>query len=299
MILLVGGTSRLGKALAERLLLAGLPFRVACRNIAKAKSLSDRGVEVMPLDLHSGSSVSATLTGVSKVISCIHGLVGASRASIDEVDIRGQMALIDAAAEAGVVRFVLVSVLGASPDHPSEFWRAKSANEEHFKSSGLQHVILRPSAFMDLYAHDLIGAAVIRKNPVVVLGNGLMARNMIAVDDVAHASFAALIRDDLTNQTIEIGGWESLTERDVAALYAELSGNRARLFAVPPLALRLLAAAISPFHAGVGRVLRLPLELEGRRDLHLDSASWTAKLGIDPIRLRDFAAQKMGEIKIS
>jgi len=233
------------------------------------------------------------------VISCIHGLVGASRASIEQVDIRGQMALIDAAAAAGVDRFVFISALGASPDHPSEFWRAKAATEQYLKSSGLDYVILRPSAFMDLYAHDLIGAAVIRKNPVVVLGNGRMARNMIAVDDVASASFAALVRDDLTNETIEIGGWESLTERDIAALYAEVSGNRANVFAIPALALRFLASAISPFHAGVGRLLRLPLELEGRRDLHLDSASWTAKLGIDPIRLCDFAAQQTRDTKLS
>jgi uncharacterized protein YbjT (DUF2867 family) len=296
MILLIGGTSRLGKALAERLLLAGVPFRLACRNVAKAKSLSDRGVEVMPLNLQSGSSISASLTGVTKVISCIHGLIGASRASINEVDIRGQMALVDAAAEAGVGRFVFISALGASLDHPSEFWRAKAATEQHLKSSGLNYVILRPSAFMDLYAHDLIGTAVLRKNPVVVLGNGNLARNMIAVDDVASACFAALIRDDLTNEMIEIGGWESLTERDIAALYGSLSGNRFKVFAIPPFALRFLAAVISPLHAGVGRLLRLPLELEGRQDLHLDSASWTERLDINPIRLRDFAAKQTGEI---
>ena len=51
-------------------------------------------------------------------------------------------------------RFVYISALGASPDHPSECWRAKARAEQHLKASGLDYVILRPRAFMDLYAHD-------------------------------------------------------------------------------------------------------------------------------------------------
>ena len=291
MIVLVGVTGRLGKALAERLLLEGIPFRGACRNRVKARSLTDRGVDVVQIDLNSPSSLAEALAGSTKVISCIHGLLGASQASIEKIDVQGQKALIDAAVDAGVERFVFVSAMGASLDHPSDFWRAKAETEQQLRLSGLRYAILRPSAFMDLYAHDLIGAAVIRKKPVVVLGSGNLARNMIAVDDVAAATVAALVRDDLANETIEIGGWESLTERDVAALYARLSGNRAKLVAVPPFALRLLAAAITPFHAGVGRLLRLPLQLDGREDLNLESSSWMARLDIDPVRPQAFAAQ--------
>ena len=296
MILLVGVTGRLGKAVAERLLREGIVFRGACRNVAKAKSLTERGVEVVELDLNTGAGVADALAGSTKVISCVHGLLGASKGSIESVDIRGHAALIKAAADAGVERFVFISALGASLDHPSEFWRAKARTEQYLKSSGLKYVILRPSAFMDLYAHDLIGAAVIRRKSVIILGSGKMARNMIAVDDVAAAAVVALVRDDLANETIEIGGWESVTERDVATLYAALSGNRAKVFAVPPMAIRLLAAAISPFHAGVGRLLRLPLELEGRQDLHIDSSAWTARLDIDPVRLRDFAALQINGV---
>ena len=296
MIVLIGVTGRLGKAIAERLLVAGIPFRGACRDRTKAKSLIDRGVDVVPIDLDNLSGLANALVGSTKVISCVHGLLGASRASIERIDIKGQQALIDAAAETGVARYVFISALGASLQHPSDFWRAKASTEQHLKASGLEYVILRPSAFMDLYAHDLIGAAVLRRKPVVVLGNGKMARNMIAVDDVAAAAVAALMRDNLANATIDIGGWESVTERDIAALYASLSGNRAKLFVMPSFALRLLAAVLAPFHAGVSRLLRLPLQLEGREDLHLDSSSWTARLDIEPTRLQAFAERQIRAI---
>jgi NADH dehydrogenase len=293
MILLVGATGRLGKAVAERLLQDAIPFRAACRNVAKARWLVERGVEVLPLDVASGAGVAEAVTGASQVISCIHGLLGRSSRSIEAVDVRGQAALIDSAAEAGVGRFVYISALGASPDHPSEFWRAKARTEQHLKASGLAYVILRPSAFMDLYAHDLIGASVLREKTVFILGSGTTARNMIAVADVADAAVKALTREDLAGLTMEVGGWENPTERQVAALYAELSGKPLKVRSVPPLALKALAAAISPFHAGVGHLLRLPLQLEGRRDLLLDPSSPVERFGVSPVHLRDYARGRL------
>jgi NADH dehydrogenase len=172
MILLVGASGRLGKAVAKRLLRDGVPFRAACRNVGKAQWLLERGVDVFPLDVESGVGLGEAMAGSDKVISCIHGLLGRSSRSIEAIDVRGQAALIDSAAEAGVERFVYISALGASPDHPSEFWRAKARTEQHLKASGLKYVILRPSAFMDLYAHDLIGAPVMRGKTVFILGSG-------------------------------------------------------------------------------------------------------------------------------
>ena len=267
MILLVGATGRLGKAVAERLLQDGIPFRAACRDVAKAQWLVERGVEVQSLDVQSGAGLAEAMTGVSKVISCIHGLLGKSRHSIEQIDVHGQAALIDAAADAGVDRFVYISALGAAADHPSEFWKAKARTEQHLKASGLNYVILRPSAFMDLYAHDLIGAAVMRGKTVFLLGRGTTPRNMVAVADVADAAIKGLLRADLVDQTIEVGGWENPTEREIAALYATQSGKPLKLRTVPPLALKALAAVIAPFHAGVGHLLRLPFQLAGRKDL--------------------------------
>jgi len=288
MILLVGATGRLGKAVAERLLQDGIPFRAACRNVAKAQWLAERGVDLRALDVESGAGVTEAMTGISQVISCFHGLLGQSRHSIERIDVRGQAALIDAAAHAGLNRFVYISALGASPDHPSEFWWAKARTEQHLKASGLAYVILRPSAFMDLYAHDLIGAAVMRGKTVLLLGRGTTPRNMIAVSDVADATIEVLSRADLVGQTIDVGGWDNPTEKEIAALYASKSGRPLKLRTIPPLALKALTAAISPFHAGVGHLLRLPLQLAGRKDLLFDASSSVERLDTSPMRLRAY-----------
>jgi len=289
MILVVGATGRLGKAVAERLLQEGISFRAACRSVAKARWLAERGVEVVRLDVENGAGLTDAFAGISKVVTCIHGLLGKSRHSIQRIDVGGHAGLIDASAEAGVERFVYVSALGAAPDHPSEFWRAKAQTEQYLRTSGLEFVILRPSAFMDLYAHDLIGAAILRGKRVFLLGSGNTRRNLVAVSDVAEAVVKALFQPELAGQIIDFGGWENMTEREVAKVYAGLAGREARVTAVPSAILPALAASIAPFHAGFARIVGSPLLLEGRRDLCMDPTVAVGRLGIDPVRLTKFA----------
>lgn len=293
MILVVGATGRLGRAVADRLMQEGIPFRAACRNVTKAHWLAERGVNVVQLDVETGAGLAEAVSGVTKVITCIHGLLGKSRHSIRWTDIDGQQRLIDAAAKAGVKRFVFVSALGASPDHPSEFWQAKARTEQYLRGSGLEFVILRPSAFMDLYAHDLIGAAILRGKTAFLLGSGNSPRNLVAVSDVAAAAVKALCQADLAGRTIDFGGWENLTDREVAEVYSRVSGQAAKVRAVPAGLVRAAAAFIAPFHAGVARILRLPLLLAGRQDVCIDPSLAMDRLGIDPIRLADFAKAKI------
>lgn len=294
MILVVGATGRLGRAIAERLLQDGVPFRAACRSAAKARSLFARGVEVVEIDLERGTGIAEAMAGAERVVTCIHGLLGRSRHSIRRVDVDGHRRLIDAAVEARVERFVYLSALGASPDHPSEFWRAKARTEEYLKNSGLNYVILRPSAFMELYAHDLIGAPVLRGRRVFLLGSGNSRRNLVAVADVAEAARLALFQPDLAGQTLVVGGPDNPTEREVAQLYASLSSRPAKVRAVPAPLLRVLAAAISPLHAGVGHVLRLPMQLAGREDLCWEPPPPGQAAVPDATRLSDFVSGKVG-----
>ena len=79
MILLVGASGRLGKAVAERLLQSGTQFRAACRNVSKANWLADQGIEVMRYDATTGDGLANMLSGTTQVICCIHGLLESDR----------------------------------------------------------------------------------------------------------------------------------------------------------------------------------------------------------------------------
>jgi nucleoside-diphosphate-sugar epimerase len=146
---------------------------------------------------------------------------------------------------------------------------------------------------MDLYAHDLIGAAILRGKRVFLLGSGNTPRNLVAVSDVAQAAVKALLKPDLAGQTTDIGGWDNLTEREVAKVYARLASRKAKVSALPPAILRAMAASIAPFHAGFARIIGSPLLLAGRGDLCMDPTAAVGRLGIDPVRLTKFAQAKI------
>ncbi|TVQ44681.1 MAG: NAD-dependent epimerase/dehydratase family protein, partial [Gammaproteobacteria bacterium] len=161
MILVVGARGCLGSAVSRRLLARRLSVRVASRRPDNLADLLACGAEPMCVDLRRPETLAIACEGVDTVFAAAHGLLGRGANRSEAVDLDGHRALIDAACAAGVRRFVYTSVLGAAPDHPVDFWRSKFAVERHLEASGLAFTILRPSAFMDIHAHRLIGRAVL------------------------------------------------------------------------------------------------------------------------------------------
>jgi len=87
------------------------------------------------------------------------------------VDELGHKALIDAARAAGVQRFVYVSGMGAASDHPIDFFRTKYEGERYLERRGLEHVILRRSAFMEWHAHAFNGANILKTGKTTLIGS--------------------------------------------------------------------------------------------------------------------------------
>jgi NADH dehydrogenase len=106
-------------------------------------------VERREVDLANRAALVAALSGCEAVVS----LVGTTRAqfgpdvSYETVDVGTTEALVHAARQTGVKRFVLVSSIGASETGVA-YLRAKAAAEKLVLTSGLHWVILRPSAIV-------------------------------------------------------------------------------------------------------------------------------------------------------
>jgi uncharacterized protein YbjT (DUF2867 family) len=128
MILVAGGTGTLGTQLVRRLSDRGLPVRVLTRDPARAAHLPG-SVEVLTGDLRNPAAVAAAVHGATTVVSAVHGFAGLGKPSPQAIDRDANRALIQAAADADVQHLVLVSVLGAAPDHPMSLHRAKHAAE--------------------------------------------------------------------------------------------------------------------------------------------------------------------------
>jgi NADH dehydrogenase len=243
----------------------------------------------VPLDLGRPETFSRALDGVDAVFTSTHSLTARRRDAIQRIDTDGCKALIDAARAGGASRFVFTSIMGAQPDHPAAFGRAKAQVEKHLVASGLDYTILRPSAFMDFHAHRMIGERVIAGKAARILGTGTTPRNLVAVTDVATVAVRALTTADLRGQIVNIGGPDNISDREVAAIYARIANKQLRVQALHPSALAVLAALAGPFHAGVANVLRLALHMDDWPELTFDSSGVAKAIGRAPMSLEEFA----------
>ncbi len=132
MIVVAGATGTLGPLLVPLLVARGEPVRVVTRDPERGRRFD--GVEVVGADVCTPEGAREAVAGARVVISAITGF--ASPAGVRAVDERGNSLLASAAADAGVERFILVSVAQAAPDHPIELFRAKAAAEAAVRSSG-------------------------------------------------------------------------------------------------------------------------------------------------------------------
>jgi NADH dehydrogenase len=232
MILVAGGTGRLGSLLVAGLAARGRPVRVLTRDPARASHLGETPTEVVRGDVRDPASLEPALEGASTVVSAVHGFAGPGRVTPVSVDERGNANLIDLAATREA-EIVLVSVVGASPDSPLEISRAKYAAEQRLRASGAAWTIVRATAFVELWAD-------IMRKPLV-FGRGDNPVNFVSVLDVATVVERAVLDSGLREQVVEVGGPQNLSFNQLAALLQRLRGHDGQIHHVPRWLLRTLA----------------------------------------------------------
>lgn len=293
MILVVGSTGVLGRAIVTRLRVEGRPVRGMARSIRKASDLESLGAEIVHGDLLDPPSLARACLGATHVIAAAHAMVGNGRNRSEAVDDAGHRALVDAARAAGVAHFVYTSALGASPDHPLDFFRTKYAVEQYVKGSGLSHTILRPSAFMEWHAHAFNGKGIVERGKTTLLGRGTRPRNFVAAHDVAVMAVRALTDPVMRGQIIEIGGPQNVTDNEVSALYGRVLGVTPTITHVPPAVLRVASVVLKPLAPGLSRVMRLSGLPDDAYDATFDPAVTLQAYPMRLTTLEEFVREKV------
>jgi uncharacterized protein YbjT (DUF2867 family) len=295
-ILVVGASGALGRPVCRRLRERGVAVRGLMRHPQRAADLAALGVQTVRGDLVEPATLVAALEGCDRVLACAHGLLGRGRWRSESVDDAGHRALIAAARAARVDRFVYVSGFGVAPDHPVDFFRTKHAIEGVLAASGLAHVVLRPTAFMDQHVHLFNGLNVLRKGKAQLIGPGRKPRCFVATDDVAEVAVHALLDEPMPSGPIEIGGPGQHSNAEIAALYARLAGCPPRVGHLPAGVARGLSVLLRPLHPGIARILRLQSLPDDAFDERFDgAAALGARFGYAPTRVEDFVAARVAD----
>jgi len=143
MILVTGGTGTVGSALVARLIASRVTFRVLARKADDVARLARDGVAAVIGDLSDPRSLDGALAGAQAVFALTSPTPALPQLLAN---------LIGASRRAQVARVVLQSSIGAAPHASASFLRWNGLAERALQDSGVPHVILRPTGFMQNFA---------------------------------------------------------------------------------------------------------------------------------------------------
>lgn len=289
MILIAGGSGFLGRHIVRALSARDLPVRILSRSPAAVLELGRN--EAVPGDVRDLASLGSAVYGCDAVVMAAQ-FPGAPvekprrGRSYDAVDRVGTENLVAAARAAGVGRFVYVSGAGVGQNRPEPWFVAKDRAEAAVRASGLEHVILRPSWAYGEGDRALNRIArIARLSPIVpVLGWNRQKVMPVWAGDVGEAIARCFETASAWNETMEIGGPDVLSMREVVATLMRVLGRRRLLVPLPKPLAKLATAPLSLLPNPV----LTPRAVDfATGDAIVDSTEMRNVLGIDPLPLEE------------
>jgi uncharacterized protein YbjT (DUF2867 family) len=197
--LVLGGTGKTGRRVAQRLTALDRPVRIG-----------SRGGEP-PFDWNDETTWAPVLDGVHAVYVAYYPDLAYPGAA----DIIGSFA--ELAVRHGVRRLVLLSGRGEA---------GARASEQALQAAGAEWTIVRASFFsQDFSEHFLLGPVI---DGVIALPAGDVAEPFVDVEDIADVAVAALTDDRHVGQVYEVTGPRLLTFTEAAGEIARASGREVR-----------------------------------------------------------------------
>lgn len=233
-----GGTGFVGQAVLDEAVRRGIAVRALARREQPARD----GVEWVRGDLSDALALAQLFAGADAVLH-VAGMVNAPDfAAFHACNVAGTEAVIEAARDAGVARFVAVSSLAAREPALSAYGRSKRLAEEAVQTSGLDWTIVRPPAVYGPRDREILDLFRAARWGVVPTPAGGRA-SIIHVDDLARLLLALVPGGPAVRERIfepddgHPGGWPN---RELALAIGAAVGRKVR---VPALSRRTLAFA--------------------------------------------------------
>lgn len=213
-----GATGQTGKKIVEELIRRQIEVSALVRNLEKAKEILPPQTQLIVGDVLKPNSYREALASCD-VLLCATG----ASPSLDptgpyKVDYQGTKNLVEAAKEAQIQHFVLVSSLCVSRlFHPLNlFWLVlywKKQAEIYIANSGLTYTIVRPGG---LLSQDNL-------NPIVMSSADTLFEGSIARTKVAQVCVESLMQSAAKNKIVEIVALPEAIERNWAELFSNIN----------------------------------------------------------------------------
>jgi len=280
-ILLTGATGFLGSHIAGGLVSAGHDVVCSVRRTSDTRWIDPLGVETVTFDLGADGVPDAIRT-VEQVVHC-GGLTRArNEARFQRVNAEGTAALANAAAAAGVRRFVFISSLAARGPKGaggpiSPYGRSKAAGERALREAAgdMERVVLRPGGVYGPRDPDLLPLFKLASKGWIAIPAGAPALQPVFVDDVVAVTLSALSAPPpgapLPVAHAARHGWPAL-----GLALSEALGVDARIVKVPPAAFW----TVGLLSEVAARFTGTPPAMDRRRARDMSRHRWTADVDV-------------------
>lgn len=218
-ILVTGATGTIGSLVVQGLARQGAAVKALVRQPGKAALPA--GVQEVVADLTDVPAMRQALSGVRSLF-----LLNA----VTPDEVTQALQTLSLAREAGIERFVYLSVIHADRFTDVPHFTGKHTVERMIESLDLPATVLRPAYFMQ---NDLQVRGVIEGYGVYPMPIGSAGVAMVDTRDIADVAVAELLARDaaprpLPRKTLDVVGPESFTGESMAALWSEVLGREIR-----------------------------------------------------------------------
>ncbi len=212
-VAIAGGHGKIARLLTKLLSARGDQVVSLIRNPAHAADVRAAGAEPVTADLEAQSpaAIAAAIAGCDAVVFAAGAGPGSGTERKETVDHQAAVKLIDAAAAAGVDRYLMISSMAADPDHAGDqifdvYLRAKGRADAALRASGMRETIIRPGMLTDDPPTGLVTLA------------ESVTRGAISRADVAAVLLACLSAERTIGQTLELVAGTTPIDQALAAL---------------------------------------------------------------------------------
>jgi uncharacterized protein YbjT (DUF2867 family) len=294
-VLVVGSTGNLGKEICRQLIRLNLDVKGLVRTTSssdKLNALKEFGVEMIEADIKDRSSLVKAFEGVKSVISTATSTMSRQEGdSIETVDGKGQINVIEAAAVAGVEKFIFISFPHSSIDFPLQ--KAKQDAENKLKESGMEYTILRAAYFHEIWFGPMLGFDYLNRK-INMPGEGKNVISTIATKDVASFAVAALSNKAAKNATIELSNEDALTPMEIAQVFEKQFGKS---FDVQHIPVEVLQAQYDNATDSMAKSFAA-LMINYDNGNVIDMKKTLEDFDIKPIPIQDYARKVMAEQQV-
>jgi uncharacterized protein YbjT (DUF2867 family) len=220
MILVLGASGNIGRALVAELRRKRAPFAVGLHRPEEIDKAQASGLEVVAADYFDPASLVLACKGKEKVF-----FVSPASARLLEMETN----VLRAAHRTGVTHLIKSSVWGADRDD-FIFARPHRESERQIEQSGIPYTFLRPNGF---FQNLLSYATGIKQFGMIPIPDQDAAVSEVDVRDIGAAAAAVLTTEGHAGRAYPISGPEAITTAQKTQILSEVTGRRVRAQVLP------------------------------------------------------------------